>query len=74
MGFGTANHFQKLMTTLPAMQSPQLIGGYSLSRLMHWRWLFLQIKHDRYLQAKIQLGHFAIFANFRLIFEMAIST
>ena len=56
------------------MQSPQLIGGYSLSRLMHWRWLFLQIKHDRYLQAKIQLGHFAIFANFRLIFEMAIST
>jgi hypothetical protein len=40
MGFGTANHFQKPMTILPAMQSPQLTGGYSLPRLPHWRWLF----------------------------------
>jgi hypothetical protein len=42
MGFGTANHFQKPMTILPAMQSPQLTGGYSLARLLRWRWLFFK--------------------------------
>jgi hypothetical protein len=56
------------------MQSPQLTGGYSLSRLLRWRWLFFKSNMTDIYKLKIQLGHFAIFADFRLIFEMAIFT
>jgi hypothetical protein len=68
MGFGTANHFQKPMTILPAMQSPQLTGGYSLTRLPRWRWLFFKSNMTDICKLKSNLVKLQ-FLPFLLIFD-----
>ena len=72
MGFGAANHFQKPMTILPAMKLPQLTGSYSLSsslsRLLRWRWLFLNSNMTDIYKLKSNLVTLQ-FLPFLLIFD-----